>query len=55
MELLCLKKIYKMLDINCDNGLADSMNKKMTMYQQQFFKMVKEKIDIDAIYFFERC
>lgn len=40
-----------MLDINCDNGLADSMNKKMTMYQQQFFKMVKEKIGIDAIYF----
>lgn len=46
-----LEKIYKMLDINCDNGLADSMNKKMTMYQQQFFKMVKEKIGIDAIYF----
>lgn len=23
-----LEKIYKMLDINCDNGLADSMNKK---------------------------
>lgn len=46
-----LGSIFKTLDINYDNGLADATVDNMPIYQKQFFNMAKEKLEIDAVYF----
>ena len=47
-----LGSIFKALDINYDNGLADVTAENMPVYQEQFFNMAREKLGIDAVYFF---
>lgn len=46
-----LGSIFKTLDINYNNGLADATVENMPVYQKQFFNMAKEKLGIDAVYF----
>lgn len=46
-----LGSIFKTLDMNDQNGLVDSRTSNMTIYQQQIFNMVQEKIGINAVYF----
>lgn len=45
-----LGSIFKSLDVNTNNGLANEQFKGESIYQQQFFNMAKEKLGIDAIY-----
>ncbi|WP_283608361.1 HsdM family class I SAM-dependent methyltransferase [Faecalispora anaeroviscerum] len=46
-----LGSIFSSLDIKEQNGLASDDSKKMTTYQKQFYLHVKEKLNIDAVYF----
>lgn len=46
-----LGSIFKTLDMNYQNGLACSDTKNMSIYQQQIFNMVQEKLGINAVYF----
>lgn len=46
-----LGSIFRSLDVNPDNGLADGNFIGESIYQKQFFNMAKEKLGIDAIYF----
>ena len=46
-----LGSIFKALDLNYENGLADITVENMPVYQKQFFNMTKEKLGIDAVYF----
>lgn len=46
-----LGSIFKTLDMNDQNGLVHSQANNMTIYQQQIFNMVQEKLGIDAVYF----
>ena len=43
--------IFKTLDINYDNGLIDESNKSLSTYQKQVFKMIQDKLGINAVYF----
>ena len=45
-----LGSIFKSLDVNTNNGLANEQFKGESIHQQQFFNMAKEKLGIDAIY-----
>lgn len=46
-----LGSIFKSLDVNTSNGLANEQFKGDSIYQQQFFNMAREKLGIDAVYF----
>ena len=46
-----LGSIFKTLDMNYENGLTDSISKSKSVYQEQIYKMVNEKLGVDAIYF----
>jgi len=46
-----LEDIYSLMDINEDNGLVDNTHMPKTPYQYYFFNHVKEKMNIDSIYF----
>lgn len=46
-----LGSIFKTLDMNYENGLTDSTSKSMSAYQEQIYKMVNEKLGVNAIYF----
>lgn len=46
-----LGSIFKVLDLNRNNGLAENLIENASVYQQQFFHMVQEKLGVDAVYF----
>lgn len=46
-----LGSIFRNLDLSVDNGLAIDTQQELTVYQRQFYLQVKEKLNIDAVYF----
>ncbi len=49
--IVSLGSIFSSLGLSTDNGLAVNTQQELTVYQRQFYLQVKEKLNIDAVYF----
>ena len=46
-----LNRLFRNLDMNKENGLVAQDSHSLTAYQKRFYKSVKDKLKVNAVYF----